>query len=118
MKTKVVVLFLTIATARAAENDTAPLEEVVITGTTIKWINAETALPVQVLKSEDIARTGASTAEELMRTIASVDSAGSRSAAQQSGAQTGAISTISLRGLGSSRTLVLIDGKRSTVYGG
>jgi len=118
MKTKVAVIFLTIATASAAENDTAPLEEVVITGTTIKRINAETALPVQVLKAEDIERTGASTAEELMRSIAAVDSAGSRSAAQNSGAQTGAIATISLRGLTSARTLVLIDGKRSTVYGG
>src|ERR1700760_2741949 len=103
MKTKVAVLFLTLATATvsAAENDAAPVEEVVITGTSIKRINAETALPVQVLKSEDIARTGASTAEELMRTIASVDSAGSRSASQQSGVQTGAISTVSLRGLNS-----------------
>jgi len=118
MKTKVAVLFLTVATASAAENDTAPLEEVVITGTSIKRINAETALPVQVLKAEDIERTGASTAEELMRSISSVDSAGSRSAASNTGAQTGAISTISLRGLTSARTLVLIDGKRSTVYGG
>lgn len=47
-----------------------------------------------------------------------MDSAGSRSAASNTGAQTGAISTISLRGLTSARTLVLIDGKRSTVYGG
>jgi iron complex outermembrane receptor protein len=119
MKTKVAVLILTFATATAAaEDDTLPVEEVVITGTTIKRINAETALPVQVLKAEDIERTGASTVEELIRTLASVDSAGGRTTAQQTGAQTGAISTISLRGLGSSRTLVLIDGKRSTVYGG
>jgi len=116
--TKVAVIFLGIATASAAEEEAPPLEEVVITGTSIKRINAETALPVQVLKAQDIERTGASTAEELMRTISSVDSAGSRSAASNTGAQTGAISTISLRGLTSARTLVLIDGKRSTVYGG
>src|SRR4051795_11473656 len=100
---KLLSIFLGIATASAAEDDTQPLEEVVITGTSIKRINAETALPVQVLKAQDIERTGASTAEELMRTISSVDSAGSRGAASNTGAQTGAISTISLRGLTSAR---------------
>ena len=116
---KVALIGLMISTAAAAAADnTAPLEEVVITGTSIKRINAETALPVQVLKQEDIERTGASNAEELMRNIAAIDSAGSRSASQNTGAQTGAISTVSLRGLTSARTLVLIDGKRSTVYGG
>jgi iron complex outermembrane recepter protein len=92
--------------------------EVTITGTSIKRINAETALPVQVLKQEDIARTGASSVEELMRQISSADSAGNLGAAQETGAQTGAISTISLRGLTSARTLVLINGRRSAVYGG
>lgn len=117
--TKVAIIVLSITTAVAAEeDDRTQLDEVVITGTSIKRINAETALPVQVLKQEDIARTGASTAEELMRNIAAIDSAGSVSASQNTGAQTGAISTISLRGLTSARTLVLIDGKRSTVYGG
>jgi len=39
-------------------------------------------------------------------------------AAQASGVGTGSIATISLRGLGSGRTLVLINGRRSAVYGG
>ncbi|MEA3182828.1 MAG: iron complex outerrane recepter protein [Gammaproteobacteria bacterium] len=106
------------APAAAADDDKGSLEEVVITGTSIKRINAETALPVQVLKQEDIARTGASTAEELIRMIASVDTAGSFGSSQASGTQTGAIATISLRGLTSARTLVLINGRRSAVYGG
>ena len=38
--------------------------------------------------------------------------------AQATGFQTGAISTISLRGLGSGRTLILINGRRSAPYGG
>jgi iron complex outermembrane receptor protein len=106
----------TARTAVAAE--TAPLEEVVVTGTSIKGLNAETALPVQVLKREDIERTGATTAEELFRTISAASGAGSVQTAQQSGTNTGALSAISLRGLGSGRTLVLIDGRRSAVYGG
>ena len=50
----------------AGPSGAAPLQEVVVTGTSIKGISAETALPVQVLKSEDVARTGATTAEELL----------------------------------------------------
>lgn len=128
-ETKVVVSILSLsltagmwpglaAAVAATDESNGPVEEVVITGTSIKRINAETALPVQVLKQEDIARTGASTAEELIRQISSVDSAGGVSATQASGAVTGAIATISLRGLTSARTLVLINGRRSAVYGG
>jgi iron complex outermembrane recepter protein len=94
------------------------LEEVVVTGSSIKRINAETALPVQILKRDDIERTGATSVEELFRKLTVATSSGSTVAAQATGFGTGAISTISLRGLGSDRTLVLINGKRAAVYGG
>ena len=94
------------------------LEEVIVTGSSIKQINGETALPVQVMKREDIERTGATTVQELFQQISSASSSGNTVVAQATGNQTGAISTISLRGLGSERTLILIDGKRSAVYGG
>jgi len=96
----------------------APLEEVIVTGSSIKRINAETALPVEVLRRDDIARTGAANAEQLFKQISAASSAGSAVAAQSTGVQAGAISTLSLRGLGSSRTLILINGQRSAVYGG
>jgi iron complex outermembrane recepter protein len=120
-ETKVAVLVLSLSVTagiRPGIAADAATEEVIITGTSIKRINAETALPVQVLKQEDIARTGASSVEELMRQISSAGSAGSLGAAQETGTMTGAISTISLRGLRSERTLVLINGRRSAVYGG
>jgi iron complex outermembrane recepter protein len=100
------------------DEDKTKVEEVVITGSSIKRINAETALPVQILKREDIARTGATTVEELFRQVSSATSSGNTVAAQESGNNTGAISTISLRGLGSGRTLVLINGRRTAAYGG
>ncbi len=102
----------------AGPSGAAPLQEVVVTGTSIKGISAETALPVQVLKSEDVARTGATTAEELFEQISAASSSGLTNAAQATGFQTGAISTISLRGLDSARTLILINGRRSAPYGG
>jgi iron complex outermembrane receptor protein len=102
----------------SADESETKVEEVVITGTSIKRINAETALPVQVLKQDDIARTGASTVEELFHQVSAASSVGRTVAAQATGNQTGSIATISLRGLGSGRTLVLINGRRSSVYGG
>jgi iron complex outermembrane receptor protein len=105
-------------TYAAESRGAAPLEEVVVTGTSIKGINAETALPVQVLKPEDIARTGATTAEQLFQQISAASSSGLTNAAQATGFLTGGISTISLRGLDSARTLVLINGRRSAPYGG
>src|SRR3984885_11417191 len=105
-------------TAKVAAPDATALEEVVVTGTAIKGLNAETALPVQVLKREDIERTGATSTEDLFRTITAASAAGSAQTAQGTGFQTGSLSAISLRGLGSGRTLILINGRRSSVYGG
>src|ERR1700679_2528340 len=99
----------------ATPDETAALEEVVVTGTAIKGLNAETSLPVQVIKAADIARTGVTTTEDLFRMITAASAAGSTQTAQNTGNQNGALSAISLRGLGSGRTLVLINGRRATV---
>jgi iron complex outermembrane receptor protein len=95
------------------------MERVVVTGSSIKRIDGETALPVQVLKREDIERTGATSTEELVKQLSSLSSAGSSTtAANASGYGGGSIATVSLRGLGSARTLVLVNGRRVSVYGG
>ena len=115
----------TTAQTTAAQNPTvaspassSDITEIVVTGTSIKGLDAVGALPVTVLKAEDISRTGATSAEDLFRYIASASSSGSTVQAQATGFQTGSISTVSLRGLGSSRTLILINGRRSAPYGG
>jgi iron complex outermembrane recepter protein len=105
-------------TSTSATSTPENLSEIVVTGTSIRGLDAESSLPVTVLKAEDIARTGATSAEDLFRYISSASSAGSTVQAQATGNQTGSISTISLRGLGSGRTLVLINGLRSAPYGG
>ena len=113
------VLFVTGAAMAQVQSPDAPaMQEIVVTGTSIKGVDAETALPVQVLKRDDIERTGATSVEQLFQQISAASSAGTTVAAQANGVTTGAISTISLRGLGSARTLVLINGQRSAVYGG
>jgi iron complex outermembrane recepter protein len=104
--------------ANGASDANTSLAEIVVTGTSIRGLDAVGALPVTVLKAEDIARTGATSAEDLFRYISSASSSGSTVQAQATGFQTGSISTISLRGLGSARTLILINGRRSAPYGG
>jgi iron complex outermembrane recepter protein len=101
----------TVSAPAAAE--TTAIEEVVVTGTHIKGIDAETIVPVQTVTAADIEHTGATTAEQLMQSVSVAVQGNSNSvAASGSGATTGGISTISLRGLGSQRTLVLLDGQR------
>ncbi|MGJ9420259.1 TonB-dependent receptor [Massilia sp. CMS3.1] len=98
---------------------TQRMERVIVTGSSIKRIDGETALPVQILKREDIERTGASSTEELVKQLSSLSSAGSSTtAANASGYGGGSIATVSLRGLGGARTLVLVNGRRVSVYGG
>ena len=93
------------------------LERVEITGSSIKRIDAETALPVQVITREQIQKSGVSNVEQLLQTISAVSSSQGLTAASASGATTGGISAVSLRGLGSQRTLVLLNGRRIAPYG-
>ncbi|MFZ0498994.1 MAG: TonB-dependent receptor [Steroidobacteraceae bacterium] len=101
----------------AATGGTTTLQEVVVTGTSISGGNTQ-ALPVQILSTADIARTGAVNVPDLLQEVSAVSSVGSSVPAQGTGYTTGDIATVSLHGLGSARTLVLINGLRSTLYGG
>ncbi len=92
-------------------------QRIEITGSSIKRIDAETSLPVQVLTRQDIQKSGATNVEQLMQTISANASSGALMANGASGATTGSISSISLRGLTSIRTLVLINGRRIAPYG-
>ena len=92
------------------------LERVEITGSAIKRIDAETALPVTVINREEIFKSGASNVQELIDRL-SVNNGGGRSLGESVGetsatGQTGA----SLRGLGRERTLVLLNGRRLANY--
>ena len=92
-------------------------QRIEITGSSIKRIDAETAVPVQVITRQDIAKSGATNVEQLMQTISAAASSGALMGNASSGATTGSISSISLRGLTSIRTLVLLNGRRIAPYG-
>src|SRR5882762_4475126 len=90
-----------------------PIERVEITGSSIKRVDAETALPVQVVTRQEIEATGAANVEQFLQGLGvALQGNNNAVAATGSGATSGGVSSVSLRGLGSQRTLVLIDGKR------
>lgn len=106
------------AADNAAESNAPELSEVVVTGTSIRGVAAETSLPVEVVSAEEVARTGATSVQQLLNTLPAVSSLGSVSPAQTTGNGSAGITTVSLRGLGAQRTLVLINGERSAPYSG
>ncbi|MBH9552240.1 TonB-dependent receptor [Inhella gelatinilytica] len=96
-----------------AHAEDVKLERIEVTGSSIKRIDGETALPVEVIKREDIAKSGVTTAAELLQKITSnvgglTDGA---SVSDQMGGQRG-FNGANLRGLGVSSTLVLLNGRR------
>ena len=93
-------------------------QRVEITGSSIKRISAEGALPVTVVTRSDIERTGVATTEELVMQITAVSSAGGQVNAGQSGLTTYGRSAVSLRGIGSDKTLVLVNGRRLALFAG
>jgi iron complex outermembrane receptor protein len=91
-------------------SDAAPIQRVEITGSAIKRIDAETAVPVTVVKMDDLKKQGITTVEQVMSTLSSVQS--SQGTSQSVGASTGGASFADLRGIGANKTLVLLNGRR------
>jgi iron complex outermembrane receptor protein len=90
------------------------LERVEITGTAIKRIEGETALPVQVITRNEIDKAGVTTAAELIARIsASANNLTDGGSVSYGGFrdQMG-FNAANLRGLGVSSTLVLLNGRR------
>src|SRR5262245_20094588 len=83
-----------------------------VTGSNIPRVAGEGALPVQVVTRDEINRSGAVNAQELLQLISANQSAGATNTTNVTGATTFGTQTASLRGLGAQRTLVLINGKR------
>src|SRR5450755_4693558 len=84
-----------VSAAYAQQPEAQKLERIEVTGSSIKRLDAETALPVQILRRSDIERIGATTTEELLKQVTAITSAGSIVAAQSNGTLTSSQSTVS-----------------------
>ena len=101
------------ASPEAAEDKAQNDPDIVITGSRIGRPDLETASPVNVIGAQEIAFRQPGTAEELLRDLPSVRP--SIGPGVNNGSDGSA--TIDLRGIGSNRTLVLLDGRRIVPFG-
>lgn len=97
-----------IATAQEAGAD-EEIEKVAVTGSRIKRADIESASPVSVITAQELIDVGRFSVADALRS-SPANSFGSFVPASGSSAQSQA--TVDLLGLGASRTLVLLDGKR------
>ena len=86
------------------------IQRVEITGSSIKRIAKEGALPVQVLTTEDIKKSGAASASDLIQMLPSMQGFVPSSSSVNGGG--GGATTAALHSLPSKYTLVLLDGQR------
>ena len=98
-----------LATSGFAQQSTSTDQRVEVTGSRLKRAQTEGALPVTVIDRAAIEASGQTSVAELMRD-STFSSFGNFK--PQSGSSAQALADIDLRGLGSNRTLVLVDGRR------
>jgi iron complex outermembrane receptor protein len=111
------VAFAAAAVAPVAMAQDAPqgaMQRVEITGSSIKRATAETASPVQVITALDLQKSGKGTVAEYLQTL-TADGAGSLPTGFGNGFAAGS-TAISLRGLGATSTLVLLNGRRMAPF--
>ncbi|QBX38696.1 TonB-dependent receptor [Brevundimonas sp. S30B] len=120
--TSAAVLMMAAPALAQAQPETAPVdpnqpttvEDIVVVGTNIRGARTTAALPVVVADREQIDATGATTGDELLRTIPQMgdvlfDSANNP---QTSNSARGDVNSVNLRSLGVGNTLVLLNGRR------
>ncbi|MDO9284063.1 MAG: TonB-dependent receptor [Aquabacterium sp.] len=102
---------------------TPAAQRVEITGSSIKRVQTEGATPVQTVTRQDIDRAGIVSAEQLVARI-TANGTGADNLSANVGIQLGTTdrnnngnSSANLRGLGSSSTLVLLNGRRIVAHG-
>ncbi|MFM5893737.1 MAG: TonB-dependent receptor domain-containing protein [Novosphingobium sp.] len=110
------------STAAAASDDAQPGAAIVVTGSRIKQDPGKSALPLTIIRTEDLSREGISNPEQLISFLAS-NGNGADNLASNSDVVTGAqrgtngLSSANLRGQGASATLVLLNGRRVAAHG-
>jgi iron complex outermembrane receptor protein len=96
--------------AAVAQTADAPIQRVEITGSSIKRITAEGALPVQTLSKLQIEQSGASNVADLIATLPSMQGFTTSSMSVNGGG--GGLQTASIHAIGEGYTLVLLNGRR------
>ncbi|MRV74907.1 TonB-dependent receptor [Duganella sp. FT92W] len=110
LQKKRIHLAVLLACSGAALAQEQAVQRVTVTGSSIKRIDGESALPVTVMKAEEFASKGMTTVEEVLNSVAANQQVTVSSTSI--GFDGGGKSSANLRGLGDDRTLVLLNGRR------
>ncbi|HBZ08104.1 MAG TPA: TonB-dependent receptor [Massilia sp.] len=97
-------------TQPAGQSPAPPIQRVEVTGSSIRRIATESALPITTIRAADFAKQGLTTVQEVLNTIPMNQTSTVSSSAVGSG--TGGRAVADLRGLGGDKTLVLLNGRR------
>ncbi len=100
------------AQTQSAPQDSAEVEQVIVTGSRIPRPNLEQPTPVQSITRSLIENSGTSSLGDVLAQLPALSSNGTVRANSDSGANLGGLSFPDLRDLGTSRTLTLVNGKR------
>ena len=93
----------------AVEESAKSVERIEVTGSRIKRADMETASPVTVIDSSAILATGATSIDGVLQSMTSAGGAMTNPGINNG---SGGNARVNLRGLGASRTLVLVNGRR------
>jgi iron complex outermembrane receptor protein len=99
-----------------AQAQPAQLERVEITGSAIRRIQAEGAQPVQVIRRDEIERSGATSVSDLIQQLPSMQNFTNEGTSVGGGGN--GFSGASIHNLGETRTLVLLNGRRLAQFAG
>lgn len=105
-----------------AAEDSSDAKEIIVTGSRIKQDPTKSALPLQVISTQELSREGISSPEQLVMYL-STNGSGADNLASNSDVTTGAqrgtngLSAANLRGQGSGGTLILLNGRRVAAHG-
>ena len=113
----VAVVFAIPTWAQDEDEDAAELGKIEVTGSRLNQTDVETAQPVTVITREDIELTGFATVAEVLQSTPYNSFGSFRETSGYANGQA-SVNEISLRGLGASRTLLLLDGRRVSSTGG
>jgi iron complex outermembrane recepter protein len=110
----VAAMAMSAAPAFAADGNVA-VEEIVVTGSRIQRPNIESPTPLQVVTPERMRAQGMANVSDILQTLPQFAPSfgGSRTQSTFSGTASSGLNVINLRNLGSTRSLVLINGRRA-----
>ncbi|MBW8184811.1 TonB-dependent receptor [Shewanella nanhaiensis] len=99
----------TVSNTAFAEEAGADVERIAVTGSRIQRQDMETASPVTVIGADEIRAEGFTTVDELLQAQTSM---GGKAVGSSTNNGADGVAQVDLRGMGSQRTLVLLNGRR------